>query len=373
MIFGTWNTQGLGGKVEDVVKALEKMRLSAKKPKSRQRGINPYQEKYTNKITSWETINERLATLNLSLKVHRIVIVAAYGPNDDATQLIKDAFYDQLNETISRAGNQRETIVMGDLNARVGSNTNSNIVGRHGENTLNNNGQRLIELCEQHKQKILNGFFQHKDIHKYTWHEETRQLKSIIDYIIVKQRSFIKVQDTRVYRGIECGSDHFFLGAKIQFPFKIKYNETDTTNISTIKQTSYNIEGLHELSTKYLFKTRLDNKLQIELLSGRTDELYKHIVSCLHSAAQEALGIKPKDMNKQNNNVTWDNTLDEQKQIKQKAFNKWLNSKDPQDKNNYRNEQSKFKSMINKNKNDTWERKCTELNTHVGGTRSSEA
>lgn len=400
MIFGTWNTQGLKGKIEDVVKELEKrgvdvavltetkrkgnglencgdfIHIYSGVPKSQRaaKGVSILiRKKYNNKITSWETINERLATLNLSLKGHRIVIIAAYGPNEDDTQPNKDAFYDQLNEILSRTGNQRETMVMGDLNARVGAKTDSNVVGRHGENILNNNGQRLIELCTQHKHKILNGFFQHKNIHKYTWHQETRQLKSVIDYIIIKQKSLLEVQDTRVYRGIECGSDHFFLGARIQVPFKTKENATDATETSTIKQIRYNVAGLHEPSTNHLFKTRLDSKLQTELLSGRTDELYEHITSCLHSAAQEALGIQPKDKSKRNNNITWNNTLEEQKQIKQKAYDKWLNTKDPQDKNTYKNEQSTFKNMINKNKNETWDRKCSELNTHMGGTRSSEA
>ena len=44
--------------------------------------------------------------------------------------------------------------------------------------------------------------------------KETRQLKSIIDYMIIRQISTIKVMDFRVFRDAEWGSDHFLLRAK---------------------------------------------------------------------------------------------------------------------------------------------------------------
>lgn len=105
--------------------------------------------------TTWKAINGRLATINVLSKRHRVAIIAAYGPNEDATQMDKDEFFNQLNWIFSCVGNQRDIMALGDLNARVGKDHGSNIAGKYGEDTINNNGQRLIEVCQQQKINIL--------------------------------------------------------------------------------------------------------------------------------------------------------------------------------------------------------------------------
>ena len=80
-------------------------------------------------------------------------------------------------------------------------------MGPYGEEAINDNGDRLIDICEQHSLKILNGYFQHKRIHQYTWHQDTQELRSVIDYIIARQTSGLKFQDVRVFRGMTVGSE----------------------------------------------------------------------------------------------------------------------------------------------------------------------
>ena len=106
---------------------------------------------------------------------------------------------------------------MGDMNGRIGRKTGDTIVGNFGEDTINDNGERLIELCTQTSLKIWNGFFNHKNIHKYTWEQQTKNLKIIIDYIITKQDLKLKIQDVRAYRGPNCGTDHKLLVTKFCF------------------------------------------------------------------------------------------------------------------------------------------------------------
>ena len=50
------------------------------------------------------------------------------------------------------------------------------VIERHGEETKNRNEQRLLSVCVANELVILNTFFQHKDIHKYTWESRGRGL-----------------------------------------------------------------------------------------------------------------------------------------------------------------------------------------------------
>jgi hypothetical protein len=47
----------------------------------------------------------------------------------------------------------------------------------------------------------------------------TKNLKTVNDYIITKQDLKLKIQDVRAYRGPDCGTDNKLLVAKILFPY----------------------------------------------------------------------------------------------------------------------------------------------------------
>ncbi|PSN41135.1 hypothetical protein C0J52_05209 [Blattella germanica] len=103
-------------------------------------------------------------------------------------------------------------MLAGDLNARVGNVPIQNVVGTNGERTKNRNGNRLIDFASYNELKILNTFFKHKGIHKFTWRERGSQ--SIIDYVIVNRKATNLAQDVRVFRGSDVSSDHFLVVAK---------------------------------------------------------------------------------------------------------------------------------------------------------------
>ena len=88
------------------------------------------------------------------------------------------------------------------LTVEQGKKTKNLVVGPFGEEVTNDNGVKLIDICEQNSLTILNGYFKHKRIHQYTWHQDTKDLRSIIDYIITRQNSSLKFQDVRVFRGM---------------------------------------------------------------------------------------------------------------------------------------------------------------------------
>ena len=96
-----------------------------------------------------------------------------------------------------KSGVGRQLIRIGDMNVRTGRKTGGTVVGNFGEDMVNDNGEKLIELCTQTSLKIWNGFFDHKNIHKYTWEQHTKNLRNIIDYIITKQDLRLKIQAVR--------------------------------------------------------------------------------------------------------------------------------------------------------------------------------
>ena len=89
------------------------------------------------------------------------------GTSDD----IKDHFYDELDTQIARIPQAEPILLIGDFNARVGSDHQSrpSCIGHHGTGKMNENRQRLLELCSYHGLCITNTFFQFMPKHRVSW------------------------------------------------------------------------------------------------------------------------------------------------------------------------------------------------------------
>jgi hypothetical protein len=187
----------------------------------------------------------------------KICILGIYAISEDKNAVVKEEFFGKFNEEIIKIGNSREIVIAGDFNSRTRKKVNNLVVGPFGEEVLKDNGDKLIDICEQNSLKILNGYFKHKGIYQYTWHQDTKEQRSIIDYIIAGQKSGLKFQDVRVFRGMTVGSDHYLINAKILFLYgKSNTNEPkeNITNcaIELVQPPIYKIDSLKDESTRFL-------------------------------------------------------------------------------------------------------------------------
>ena len=54
-----------------------------------------------------------------------------------------------MNEVRAEIKNSREILIAGDFNSRTGKKINNQIVDPFGEEVINDNGDKLIDVCEQ--------------------------------------------------------------------------------------------------------------------------------------------------------------------------------------------------------------------------------
>ena len=73
---------------------------------------------------------------------------------------------------------------------------------------MNNNGERLLEICQENNLVIGGSLLQHKDIHEITWKSPDGRTVSRIDHIIINQIWRRSLQDVKARRGADAGSDH---------------------------------------------------------------------------------------------------------------------------------------------------------------------
>ena len=117
--------------------------------------------------------------------------------------------------------------IIGDWNAKVGSQETPGVTGEFGLGVWNEAGQRLIEFCQENALVIANALFQQHQKILYTWASPDGQHQNQID-ILCSQRWRSCIQSAETRPGADCGSDHELLIAR----FILKWKKVEKTTRS---------------------------------------------------------------------------------------------------------------------------------------------
>ncbi|VDO52942.1 unnamed protein product [Schistosoma margrebowiei] len=193
-------------------------------------------------------------------------IIHCYAPTKDYNEHAKDQFYNSLQSMVEKCTTKDLTILMGDFNAKVGTDNTGyeDIMGRHGLGERNENGERFANLCAFSKLVIGGTIFPHKRIHKTTWTSPDHTTQNQIDHICINKTFRRTIEDVRTKRGADIASDHHLLVAKM----KLKLKKHWTTGRTTSQK--FNTVFLQDTDKLNKFKIVLSNKSQAfqDLLNG---------------------------------------------------------------------------------------------------------
>ena len=78
-------------------------------------------------------------------------------------------FYEGLQDLLELTPQKDVLFIIGDWNAKVGSQETPGVTGKFGLGIQNEAGQRLIEFCQETALVIANTLFQQHKIRLYTW------------------------------------------------------------------------------------------------------------------------------------------------------------------------------------------------------------
>ena len=99
---------------------------------------------------------------------------------------------------LSRTNTQKDLLfIIGDWNAKVGSQETPGVTGKFGLGIQNKAGQRQIEFCQENALVIANTLFQQHKRSLYTWTSLDGQHRTQIDYILYSQRWRSSIQSTK--------------------------------------------------------------------------------------------------------------------------------------------------------------------------------
>ena len=263
----------------------------------------------------WEPVNHRIIRVRFYSRFTKTTIVQCYAPTEDAEDEDKDEFYTQLQGVLMAVPNHDVLLVMGDLNAKVGSDNIGfeHCIGKHGLGTRNDNGERFLDFCVENDLVIGGTIFKHKDIHKQTWSSPDGVTHNQIDHVAINQRWRTAMLDVCAIRGGDISSDHNLVLCKLRL--KLKRTKKEAT------QKLFNSMKLRDPNTRDAFSIELSNSFHLlnEIPVDDLNEYCKKVKDTFISTSQLTLGFKEVSRKPWISDQTW-NLIEERKALKQRIL-----------------------------------------------------
>ena len=120
-------------------------------------------------------------------KPFNITVIQVYALSSKAEEAEVEQFYEDVQGLLELPPPKDILFIIGDWNAKVGSQEIPGVTGKFGLGVQNEAGQRLTEFCQENTLVIANTFFQQHKRRLYTWTSPDGQHQNQIDYILCSQ------------------------------------------------------------------------------------------------------------------------------------------------------------------------------------------
>ena len=102
-------------------------------------------------------------------KPFNITVNQVYAPTSNAEEAEVQRFYEDIQDLLELTTKKDVLFIIGDWNAKVGSQETPGVTGKFGLRLQNETGERLVEFCQENALVIANILFQQHKRRLYTW------------------------------------------------------------------------------------------------------------------------------------------------------------------------------------------------------------
>ena len=110
-----------------------------------------------------------MITIHFQGKPFNVTVIQVYAPTSNAEEAEVEQFYEDLQDFLDLTPKKDVLFIIGNWNAKVGSQETPGVTGKFGLGMRNEAGQRLTEFCQENATVIANTLFQQHKRRLYTW------------------------------------------------------------------------------------------------------------------------------------------------------------------------------------------------------------
>ena len=179
-----------------------------------------FNKRVWNAVLGCNLKNDRMISVHLQGKPFNITVIQVYVPTSNAEEAEVERFYEDLQDLLELTPQKDVLFIIGDWNAKVGSQEIHGVTGKFGLGVQNKAVERLIEFCQENALVITNTLFHQHKRKLYTWTSPDGQYWNQIDYILCSQSWTSSIESAKTRPGTDWGSDHELLIVKFRLKLK---------------------------------------------------------------------------------------------------------------------------------------------------------
>jgi hypothetical protein len=161
--------------------------------------------------------------INPKSRWYDIIILNVHVRNDDKDDVIKDSFYEELEQVFDQFPRNHMKILLGDFNANVGREDMFKlIIGNESlHETSNDNGDRVVNFATSKNLIVKSTTFSYRDIHKHAWNSPDGVTHNQIDPVLIEKRRHSNILHVHSFRGADYDTDNYMVVAKLRGRFSV--------------------------------------------------------------------------------------------------------------------------------------------------------
>ena len=113
--------------------------------------------------------NDRMISVHPQGKPFNITVSQVYTLTSNTEEAEVEQFYEDLQDILELTPKEDVLFIIGDWNAKVGSQETPRVTNKFGLGVRNEAGQRLIEFCQENALVMANTLFRQHKRRLYTW------------------------------------------------------------------------------------------------------------------------------------------------------------------------------------------------------------
>ena len=129
-----------------------------------------------------------MTSVHFQGKPFNTMVIHVYAPISNAEEAEVERFYEDLQDLLELTQKKDVLFIIGDWNAKVGSQEIPGVTGKFGLGAQMEPRQRLTEFCQENALVIANTIFQQHKRRLYTCTSPDGQYRNQIDYVLCSRR-----------------------------------------------------------------------------------------------------------------------------------------------------------------------------------------
>jgi hypothetical protein len=186
-----------------------------------------------------------------------------HAPTDDKDDVIKDSFYEELEQVFDQFPRCNMKILLGDFNAQGWTEGGREdifkpIIGNGSPHEASNdNGIKVVNFATSKKLIFNSTIFPLPNIHKHTLTSPDGVTHNQIDHVLIDKRrhSNILRVDVRSFTGVDYSTDHYLVVEKLRERISVSKQARQKSDLEIFDQ-----KKLDDIEVKEKYQVQISNR-----------------------------------------------------------------------------------------------------------------